>query len=98
MWELVSLATPLVSGLFCTMGVEVISLAYMGYLADVHILAGTGLGTMMLNAVCMSFLFGSIRGMETFVSQAQGKGDSSLTIAYMNRGRAVLSFCSCLWP
>lgn len=63
-----TLATPLVSGLFCTMGVEVISLAYMGSLGDVTILAGTGLGTMMLNVAIMSILFGSIRGMETLVS------------------------------
>ena len=62
----------------------------MGTLGVVKILAGTGLATMMMNVCVMSILFGSIRGMETLVSQAYGKNDTELMSAYMNRGRMIL--------
>ena len=72
------------------MGVEVISLYYMGSLGDITIFAATGMAMTVMNVVVMSILFGSIRGMETLVSQAIGKDDTELVIAYMNRGRMIL--------
>lgn len=90
LYEVFTLSTPLIGGLYLTMGVEVISLYFLGNLGDVKVLAAAGLAMMMMNVVVMSILFGSIRGMETLVSQAYGKKDHILMSAYMNRGRMIL--------
>lgn len=82
--EVFQLATPMIGGLYLTMGVEVITLFFMGSLGSVEILAATGLATMAMNVCVMSILFGSIRGMETLVSQAFGKKDFDLMTAYFN--------------
>ncbi len=68
MWEVFTLSTPMIGGLYLTMGVEVISLYYMGSLGDITIFAATGMAMTVMNVVVMSILFGSIRGMETLVS------------------------------
>jgi len=91
LWEVFHLSTPLIGGLYLTMGVEVISLYFLGNLGDVKVLAAAGHAMMMMNVVVMSILFGSIRGMETLVSQAYGKKDHILMSAYMNRGRMILA-------
>ncbi len=52
-------------------------------------LAGVGLGTIMLNMACLNPLIGMNGAVETLVSQAYGSGELRICGTYLNRGRLI---------
>ena len=46
---------------------------FVGHQSDPNLLAGVGLGTMLLNVMCFALSQGLNGGIETFVSQDSGK-------------------------
>lgn len=77
----------------CATGV--INLYYLahGKDADSTIIAGFGLGCLLLDVAFVSFGFGLNGALETFVSQSFGQGNHHLCSVYLHRSRVVVTLC-----
>jgi multidrug resistance protein, MATE family len=81
----------MMSGLVLMNIMDVISIYYIGWLNDTTMLAGVGLGIVIMNIVIVSILQGSIRGMEKLIQTSIEKEDDIEQMCkYMARGRAIL--------
>lgn len=81
----------MISGLVLMNIMDVISLYFVGWLNNTTMLAGVGLGIVIMNIVIVSILQGSIRGMEKLIQMSLEKEDDiEMMCRYMARGRAIL--------
>ena len=55
------------------------------------LLAGVGLGNMLLNVLVFAIVFGLNGTIETFVAWSYGKGDLKACGTHLNRARVILS-------
>ena len=62
----------------------------MGHQDDPDLIAGVGLGAMLLNVCCFAISQGLNGTLETYVSQAFGAQEYKLCGVYLNRARAIL--------
>lgn len=62
----------------------------MGHMDDPDLLAGVGLGAMLLNVCCFAVTQGLNGTLETYVSQSYGAGDFKMCGIYLNRARTML--------
>ena len=70
--------------------VALMNIYFVGHQDDPNLLAGVGLGNMLLN-VCMFAVSQGLNGtIETFVSQAYGAGESRMCGVYLNRSRIIV--------
>jgi Na+-driven multidrug efflux pump len=63
---------PAVLSLLFEMLIEVITMVFIGHLNDPLMMAGNGLGMMMMNVGCMGVALGLCGAIDTLVSQAYG--------------------------
>jgi len=56
-------------------------------------LAGVGMGNMIMNMIGLSVAIGMNSGIETLCSRAYGAKDLKLCGVYLNRGRFALVVC-----
>ena len=68
---------------------SVINTVYAGKLNNAAKLAGVGLGTTLINVICVVPLLGMNGAVETLVSQAYGAREYKLCGIYLNRGRII---------
>lgn len=54
-------------------------------------IAGVGMGNVIMNMLGMAVAFGMNGALETFVSQSFGQGNLELCGVYLNRGRVVMT-------
>jgi Na+-driven multidrug efflux pump len=71
--------------------VQLTSIYYVGHLDDSTLIAGVGLGTMLMNVLALAVTQGLNGALESFVSQAYGFGKYKMCGTYLNRGRAIVT-------
>jgi multidrug resistance protein, MATE family len=71
--------------------VALTNIYFMGHLDDPDLLAGVGLGAMLLNVCCFAVSQGLNGTLETFVSQCYGAGELRMCGVYLNRARLIVS-------
>jgi MATE family multidrug resistance protein len=71
--------------------VSLTNIYFMGHLDDPDLLAGVGLGAMLLNVFCFAVSQGLNGTLETFVSQSYGSGDFRMCGVYLNRARLIVT-------
>ena len=54
-------------------------------------IAGIGMGNVVVNMLAMSISIGLNSALETLVSQAKGSNDDELCSTYLNRSRLILA-------
>jgi len=64
---------------------------FVGKLNDPSLLAGVGMGNMLINVLAFAVMQGLNGALETFVSNAFGQKDYTKMGLYLNRGKMVCS-------
>jgi len=91
-WEVTKISIPLVIGLLLWTLVTNINTYYIGNLDDATLLAGVGMGNMLINILCFAITQGLNGALETLVSQSFGAGKYEECGIFLNRGKIVSSF------
>ena len=68
------------------------TLYFVGNLNDSVLLAGVGMGNMLINIMGLSSLYGMNGALETLVSQSYGAKEYEMCSVYTNRGKFI---CVC---
>ena len=71
-WEITKFATPLIFGMLVYLMVMLVNTYYIGHVNDPVLLAGVGMGNMLINVLCFAIVQGLNGALETLVSQAYG--------------------------
>jgi len=61
---------------------------------DAKLLAGVGMGNLIMSVFGLSIILGLNGALETLISQAYGNGNLELCGIYLNRGRVVIIMIS----
>ncbi len=69
--------------------VQFISIYYIGNLDDSILLAGVGMGIMLINILAFAILYGLNCALDTLVSQSFGAKSYEMCGVYLNRGRLI---------
>lgn len=80
---------PIVPVIFCCL-VQLINTYFIGHLGNPVMLAGTGIGNIAVNLLCISIYMGMNVTIETLVREALSTGNLSQCTAQLNRGRAAI--------
>ena len=70
--------------------VQLLNVLYVGQVSST-LLAGVGLGNMLLNVLVFALTMGLNGTVETFVSWSYGSGDKSVCGWHLNRARVVVT-------
>ena len=92
LWLLAKLSTPPILSMFFMTFVQLTSIYYIGHLDDSILMAGVGLGSMLMNVLCFAVTQGLNSALESLVSQAYGFGKYKMCGVYLNRGRMIVTF------
>jgi Na+-driven multidrug efflux pump len=88
--NILKIAVPSMIALFFQQLAEIINTYYVGHLNDAAMLAGAGMGNIIINMLCMSIILGMNGALETLISQANGANNLELCTVYLNRGRTIM--------
>jgi Na+-driven multidrug efflux pump len=69
--------------------VQLVNTFFVGKLNDPGLLAGVGMGNMLINVLAFAVMQGLNGAIETFVSKEYGKGNYTKCGLYLNRGKMV---------
>jgi multidrug resistance protein, MATE family len=69
---------------------QIINLIFVGHMNDATLLAGVGMGNLIVSVFGISLFIGLNGALETLVSQAYGNRNLKLCGIYLNRGRFML--------
>ena len=89
--EITKFATPMIFGMLVYLMVQLTNTFFIGHLNDPVLLAGVGMGNMLINVLCFAVAQGLNGALETFVSQAFGASKYDVCGVYLNRGKFVCS-------
>ena len=64
----------------------------MGHQGDTNLLAGLGMGNVLISAICLAFSFGLNGTLESKVSQSYGSEEYEMCGVWLNRGRMINTF------
>jgi Na+-driven multidrug efflux pump len=78
MTRILKLALPSIVALFFQYLAEMINSFFIGHLDDSTLLAGTGMGNIVINMLCISVFLGLNGAIETLVSQAYGTSNMNM--------------------
>ena len=81
----------MIFGMFVYMMVMLVNTYFIGNLNEPVLLAGVGMGNMLINVLCFAVVQGLNGALETLVSQAYGAGKYEACGIYLNRGKLVAS-------
>lgn len=87
----VKLAVPPIIAMFFFMFIQLVNTYFIGHLNDSALIAGVGMGNMLINVLCFAISQGLNGALETLVSQAYGYGNFRICGVYLNRGRLIVS-------
>jgi len=82
-----------IPGMFCMVVLQlqqIINLIFVGHMNDATLLAGVGMGNLIVSVFGISLFIGLNGALETLVSQAYGNRNLKLCGIYLNRGRFML--------
>jgi len=68
-----------------------INTVFIGHLNNSQMLAGVGMGGMVLNVSCYSLFCGMTNSLDTLVPQSFGQGNLKLCGQYLNRCRVLIT-------
>lgn len=83
------MAVPISFGLLLFLLINNINTYYIGSLNDAKLLAGVGMGNMLINVFCFAITQGLNGSIETFVSSSFGAGKYEECGIFLNRGKVV---------
>ena len=86
-----------IPGMFCMFVLQlqqIINLIFVGHMNDAKLLAGVGMGNLIMSVFGLSIILGLNGALETLISQAYGNRNLELCGIYLNRGRVVLIIIS----
>lgn len=94
-WEsckiVVKLAVPPIVSSFFYMFVQLVNTYFVGHLNDAVLMAGVGMGNMLINVLCFAIAQGMNGALETYCSQAFGQGKFRMVGVFHMRGRFVVT-------
>ena len=72
--------------------VQLVNTYFIGNINDSYLLAGVGMGNMLINVLCFATQQGMNGALESLVSQAYGFNNFRNCGVYLNRGRQIITF------
>jgi MATE family multidrug resistance protein len=88
---ILNIALPTILTGFIQRSADAVNLSFLGHLDDNAIIAGAGMGSVVVNFLGWTIVIGLNSALDTLVSQAAGAGNLELCGVYLNRGRFVMS-------
>jgi len=85
------MAVPLIFGMLLYILVQNINVYFLGNLNEPALLAGVGMGNMLINVLCFAVVQGLNGAIETLVSQSFGAEKYRECGIFLNRGKVVAS-------
>ena len=85
------MAVPLVVGMLLYLFVMLSNTYFIGNLNQPALLAGVGMGNMMINVLCFAVTQGINGALETLVSQSFGASKYQECGIFLNRGKVVVT-------
>ena len=79
----------MILGLVVQLLVISVNTYFIGNLNDPNLLAGVGMGNMLINVVCFAIVFGLNGALETFVSNSNGAKKYEECGVFLNRGKFI---------
>lgn len=68
------------------------SIYFVGHYGDTDMMAGLGMGNVLIWTICLAFSFGLNGTLESKVSQCYGCNEYEMCGVWLNRGRMINSF------
>lgn len=81
----------MIFGMLVYLMVQLTNTFFIGHLNDPVLLAGVGMGNMLINVLCFAVAQGLNGALETLVSQAFGASKYVACGIYLNRGKFLCS-------
>lgn len=88
-WMVTKMAVPLVCGMLLYLLVQLTNTYFVGNLNEPALLAGVGMGNMLINVLCFAVTQGLNGALETLVSQSYGAQKYQECGIFLNRGKVV---------
>ena len=88
-WVVTKMSVPLVLGLLLFILVNNVNTYFIGRKNDAALLAGVGMGNMLINVLAFAITQGLNGSIETLVSQSFGAGKYEECGIFMNRGKVI---------
>ena len=88
-WMVTKMAVPLVIGMLLYLLVQLTNTYFVGNLNDPALLAGVGMGNMLINVLIFAVCQGLNGALETLVSQSFGAQKFEACGIYLNRGKII---------
>mmetsp|Transcript_21645 Transcript_21645/g.26587 ORF Transcript_21645/g.26587 Transcript_21645/m.26587 type:complete len:192 (-) Transcript_21645:1288-1863(-) len=89
-WLCVKRSTPTILTMVFFQMVQLLNIFFVGHVSS-DLLAGVGLGNMLLNVLVFAITMGLNGTIETFVAWAYGKGEYKMCGTHLNRARVVVT-------
>mgnify|MGYP000356618347 CR=1 FL=1 len=90
LWLACKKSTPTILTMIFFQMVQLLNILYVGQMSS-DLLAGVGLGNMLLNVLVFAVTMGLNGTVETFVSWSFGKNDKAKCGIHLNRARVIVS-------
>jgi Na+-driven multidrug efflux pump len=88
-----AISIPAVITMLSSLAVETINVSFVGNLGDTKLVAGVGLGNLIINVFGLGVLMGLNASLSTLIPQSYGAGDLRMCGTYLNRAR-IIAFLS----
>ena len=88
-WMVTKMAIPLIVGMLLYLLVQLTNTYFVGNLNKPALLAGVGMGNMLINVLCFAVIQGLNGALETLVSQSFGAKKYEECGIFLNRGKVV---------
>ena len=88
-WEITKIAVPLIFAMLVFLLVQLVNTYFVGHTNDAVLLAGVGMGNMLINVLCFAVVQGLNGAIETLVSQSFGAKKYDACGIYLWRGKIV---------
>ena len=88
--DVVKAAVPTILSMIFFQMVQILNVYFIGHLGEPDLLAGVGLGNMLLNVCVFAFSQGMNGTIETFVGWSYGDADYGKCGIHLNRARTII--------
>jgi len=89
-WLVVKRSTPTILTMIFFQMVQLLNIFYVGHMSS-ELLAGVGLGNMLLNVLVFAVTMGLNGTIESFVAWAYGQDDKKMCGIHLNRARVIVT-------
>jgi len=88
-WKVTTIASPIVFSMLVYLFVQLVNTFFVGKMDEPALLAGVGMGNMLINVLAFAVMQGLNGAIETFVSKEYGRKNYRACGLYLNRGKMV---------